>query len=152
MSNNLCRYYFLIGCIFIFLAAFTSNYANTYADYVCVREKQTATSNQSSSSNTTSDSSSVLSNVTSSVTNKINEVLSQQLTLIPHVLTGFYATEVSLAFLTCLLLFYYSTLLPRDFAKLGRILSCIGILLKISPKLIILLHYVILIIIFVMIG
>ena len=43
-------------------------------------------------------------------------------------------------------------LLPKDFAKMGRILNCSGALLKIFPKLIILLHYIILILIIVVIG
>lgn len=63
-----------------------------------------------------------------------------------------YAVEGSLYILVTLLYLWFKTYLPREFAKLGRIKKCIGILLKIFPKLIVLLHYVILILIIVVIA
>ena len=51
-----------------------------------------------------------------------------------------------------LLILYFGRFLPKDFAKLGRILNCMGIWLKLLPKFIILLHYVIFILILVVIG
>ena len=68
----------------------------------------------------------------------------------PGVMAAFYATELALTVVTCLLLFYFGRFLPKDFAKLGRFLSCLGMLLKLFPKLIVLLHYVILILIVVL--
>ena len=82
----------------------------------------------------------------------VDSVLNIQLTKVPGVLVGFYATETALTMLMVLLLMYFGRFLPRDFAKLGRILNCFGILLKLLPKLIILMHYVIFILILVVVG
>eukprot|EP00347_Sterkiella_histriomuscorum_P012281 403369191 len=88
----------------------------------------------------------------STLNNLVASVLDLQLTTVPGVLVGFYATEVALNSIIFLLLLYFGRLLPRDFAKMGRIMNCSGALLKIFPKLIILLHYVIIILILVVIG
>ena len=69
---------------------------------------------------------------------------------------GLYATEFALTFLTVLLIgfFVWSKQLPSDFSKdsLGRIVRGLGFLMKFLPRLIILFHYIIGILLLVMIG
>ncbi|CDW75200.1 UNKNOWN [Stylonychia lemnae] len=149
MAQGLCRYYFLTACLFLFLAIFCANFQNQYKDAVCVPSKTAAsiasTGTQTTAANTTSGSNSTINQL-------VTQVLDLQLTKIPSVLIGFYATLVALNSIIFLILLYFSKFLPRDFAKMGRILNCIGALLKIFPKLMILLHYIICILILVIIG
>ena len=131
MAEGICRYYFFTACLFLFLAIFTGTYKSTFKDDVCVKLSSNTTTSQQL---TTAD------------------ILTVKLTNIPGVMMGFYATEFGLTFVVVVLLLYFKRLLPRDFAHMGRILKCFGLWLKIFPKLIILMHYIILILLVVFIA
>lgn len=74
----------------------------------------------------------------------------------PIVLVGLYATEVSITLLIVLLMIFFawSRPLPSDFSKdnFGRIAGCLGCILKTTPRLVILFHYIIAIVLLVMMG
>ena len=79
-------------------------------------------------------------------------MLNIQLYEVPRVLVGFYATQTAFASLIVILMLYFNSFLPKDFARMGRMLNCFGMFLKVLPKLLIFMHYIIFILILVVIG
>lgn len=71
-------------------------------------------------------------------------------------LLGLYATAVACTSLTVLLLLFFgwTRQLPSEFAKerLGRVARWLGFLTKALPRLVVMLHYIVLIVILVLIG
>ena len=136
MLDGLCKYYFLLSLIFIFLAVFCSIFVSTYKTDKCLGDPVVVTSNTTTTTNST----------------MVQEVLSLQLTSMPAILCILYAVEGALLIVVTMLYLWFSTYLPRQFGKLGRIIKCCGIFLRIFPKLVILMHYIILILIIVLIA
>lgn len=146
MAIGLLRYYFVNAAIFLFLAIYCAQFKSEFKSDVCYAG-YTTTTTANATVNATSNSS-ALSNVTSTIESALN----LKLTTIPGVLTGFYAAEFSLSVLSGLILYYFLSFVPKDFASIGRFRNLLGLFLKLFPKLIIFLHYIILIIICAQIG
>ena len=70
----------------------------------------------------------------------------------PKTLAIFYIVECVLCLIVGLQIYYFSGYLPREFSKLGRICNCFGALMKLFPKVINLMHGIILILIVVAIA
>lgn len=153
MAYGLCKYYILLFVVFIALGILCIRFNSTYGEYQCVKEITTTATKSSLRFLATDNSTN--SNTTINGTNDGNtttKALGNDLTSMTGVLSGFYITEGVLCLLTCLFISCYSKMLPREFSKMGRIKNCAGALLKILPKIINLLHALILILICVQIA
>jgi len=62
--------------------------------------------------------------------------------MIPEIMVAFYAVLCTLSIWTALLILIFIRKLPKDFAALGRIMKCFGCCLKGVPRLLVLVHYV----------
>ena len=59
---------------------------------------------------------------------------------------------MSLVVLIIGLYYFFRTKLPKDYAKMGKILRCCGIGLRLFPKLLIIVHYIVLVLIIAVIA
>lgn len=84
------------------------------------------------------------------------EVLELKLTSTAGVFVAIYSTEFAFSCLICLLTIFFgwSRQLPSEFSKekLGRIAGCFGFLLKVCPRILVLIHYIICIILLAFLG
>ena len=97
-----------------------------------------------SSDKSTSSSDSSKNSSTDTSTSTTTTTTKAALTVLPGILTIIYAIECALCILIAGHLLCYSYRIPKDFAKLGRIMKIDGCIFKLLVKLCRLIHYIVL--------